>query len=214
MGAVDQPETGAGGAGQPETGTETAGQTGGRLAVLFPGRGYNSTRPLLYYGKRLALQYGYDVLDLGYESFQDREDMLRVLPSAVENSARALLELGLDHYDRFCFLSKSFGTIVAGALAQRLGARELSGKTVRHFYMTPLRETLPYMVDGTYHAVIGMADYYTPMEEIRQLGWDARGDFTLLPGGTHSLEVEGDVIKSLALLRGAMLQLGGFLSKE
>ena len=38
-----------------------------KLAVIFPGMGYNGDKPLLYYTKKLAKAAGYDVIDVTYE---------------------------------------------------------------------------------------------------------------------------------------------------
>ena len=40
-----------------------------KLAVIFPGIGYHTDKPLLYYSKRLAKQYGYDIVEVTYGGF-------------------------------------------------------------------------------------------------------------------------------------------------
>lgn len=35
-----------------------------KLLVLFPGVGYSTARPLLYYAKRMGQEKGYEVLEL------------------------------------------------------------------------------------------------------------------------------------------------------
>ena len=37
-----------------------------KLLVLFPGIGYSTARPLLYYAKRMGQEKGYEVLELEY----------------------------------------------------------------------------------------------------------------------------------------------------
>ena len=37
-----------------------------KLLVLFPGVGYSTARPLLYYAKRMGQEKGYEVLELEY----------------------------------------------------------------------------------------------------------------------------------------------------
>ena len=37
-----------------------------KLAVLFPGIGYHVDKPLLYYGRKLAVQRGYEVVGVPY----------------------------------------------------------------------------------------------------------------------------------------------------
>ena len=38
----------------------------GKLAVIFPGVGYHADKPLLYYGRKLAKQHGYQEICVGY----------------------------------------------------------------------------------------------------------------------------------------------------
>ena len=33
-----------------------------KIAVVFPGVGYQADKPLLYYSRKLAAQYGYEVI--------------------------------------------------------------------------------------------------------------------------------------------------------
>ena len=40
-----------------------------RLAVIFPGIGYHTDKPLLYYGKKLAAACGYEILEVPYKNF-------------------------------------------------------------------------------------------------------------------------------------------------
>ena len=42
-----------------------------KLAVLFPGIGYHVDKPLLYYGRKLAVQRGYEVVGVPYGNFPD-----------------------------------------------------------------------------------------------------------------------------------------------
>lgn len=38
-----------------------------KLAVIFPGIGYHSDKPLLYYSKKVAKRLGYEILDIRYD---------------------------------------------------------------------------------------------------------------------------------------------------
>ena len=40
-----------------------------KLAVLFPGIGYNFDRPLMRFSAEMARQFGYEVLNVGYTGF-------------------------------------------------------------------------------------------------------------------------------------------------
>ncbi|MBP3460293.1 MAG: hypothetical protein J6K58_13875 [Lachnospiraceae bacterium] len=40
-----------------------------KLAVIFPGIGYHTDKPLLYYAKKLAKAYGYEIREVPYGNF-------------------------------------------------------------------------------------------------------------------------------------------------
>ena len=47
-----------------------------KIAVIFPGMGYHSDKPLLYFSKRLAREKGYEVVEAHYEfPFKAKEIM-------------------------------------------------------------------------------------------------------------------------------------------
>ena len=37
-----------------------------KIAVIFQGIGYNADKPLLYYSKKIAMEHGYEVINVGY----------------------------------------------------------------------------------------------------------------------------------------------------
>ena len=41
----------------------------GKTALIFPGLGYHPDKPLLYYGKKLAREFGYEVIEIRYRGF-------------------------------------------------------------------------------------------------------------------------------------------------
>ena len=40
-----------------------------KLAVIFPGIGYTADKPLLYFGRRIAVEYGYEIRIMDYKGF-------------------------------------------------------------------------------------------------------------------------------------------------
>ena len=40
-----------------------------KLAVIFPGVGYHTDKPLLYYSKKLAAESGYMIKEVSYGNF-------------------------------------------------------------------------------------------------------------------------------------------------
>lgn len=98
-----------------------------KLVVCFPGIGYHCDKPLLYYSRKLAVCAGYDhTLLLQYTYHKDG---LRGSPAALREAfdtlyAQAEAQLSAidwPQYDDVLFLSKSIGTAVSAAFAQRHG---------------------------------------------------------------------------------------------
>ena len=40
-----------------------------KTAVIFPGIGYHTDKPLLYYSRKIAASQGYDVIEVPYGKF-------------------------------------------------------------------------------------------------------------------------------------------------
>lgn len=69
-----------------------------KLAVIFPGIGYTTDKPLLYYASRLARHYGYQILAVSYGT----------LPENVKGDhakMKQAFELAYDKQNRLCRIS-------------------------------------------------------------------------------------------------------------
>ncbi len=69
-----------------------------KIAVLFPGIGYNCDRPLLYYTGKLALLYGYELKKAEYGGFEagikgNREKMEKAFYSALSQTEKILADV-------------------------------------------------------------------------------------------------------------------------
>lgn len=118
-----------------------------KLAVIFPGVGYTCAKPLLYYTAAMAEEYGYETIRLDYgkdiHSFKGRTpDALKpVTQLALSRVMPALLDLSAASYEEVLFISKSIGTVIACQAEKELTL----SRPVRHFLMTPIPATLPYL---------------------------------------------------------------------
>ena len=128
-----------------------------KLAVCFPGIGYHCDKPLLYYSRKLAACAGYDhTLLLQYTYHKDG---LRGSPAALREAfdtlyAQAEAQLSAvdwPQYDDVLFLSKSIGTAVSAAFAQRHGI------PCRQILYTPLSLTFALAPQNAL-AFLGTAD--------------------------------------------------------
>lgn len=167
-----------------------------KLAVIFPGVGYTCAKPLLYYTAQLAGEYGYEVLRLDYgadiHSFRGRtmDDLVPVIDSAQERILPRLREISEEEYGEILMISKSIGTVIACRIQEELGWKK---GHVRHFWMTPIPLTLPYLAEAEGYFLAGTGDPYISRELVEEAaaGYpDKNGG--IFPGCNHSLEIPGD----------------------
>lgn len=179
------------------------------LAVCFPGIGYHCDKPLLYYSRKLAAAAGYDrVILLEYTC---RKDGLRDDPTALRaafdtlytQAESQLAETDWAQYDDVLFLSKSIGTAIAAAYAQRHAI------PCRHVLYTPLALTYEFAPQNAI-AFLGTAD---PWSDVPAVAAQSRANGTpiyLYENANHSLETP-DVLQNLTILQDVMRRTDGFL---
>lgn len=194
------------GARLPLTLWEHAGKTS-RLAVIFPGVGYHADLPVLYYPAMQLFAAGMDVLRLEFRYsdipgfFQLPDDEIYARLNA---DGRAAIKTGLSgkQYERLILAGKSLGTMTAAALLEQEPVLPVS----LCLWLTPIlgdrrirrqleTNPLPGLV------AIGTADHYYDPAVLSRL--QARSNLRILefPGADHSLEVEGDAIRSVENIR-------------
>jgi phosphoglycolate phosphatase len=204
-----------------------------KIAVLFPGIGYHCDKPLLYYAGKLAAQHGFgEVVRVSYAynggNIRGNAEAMRAAFDALyAQAAEALSDIKWEQYEEILFISKSIGTCVAAAYAER------NGLAVRHILYTPLKETFrigtfckekraahpeegskaaPHQQtnqhvpgDESANAIsfIGTADAWSDAEEIRRLCMDSKIPLTVIPDANHSLET-GNALRDIEILRDVM----------
>ena len=172
-----------------------------KLAVIFPGVGYHTDKPLLYYSKKIASQNGYESGEVPYGQFPkgvtgSREKMEKEFFSAVEQAEEILKDIDFSEYDDILFISKSVGTAVSSAYA---GKHHLK---TRNIYYTPVEASFQFMTQPGI-AFTGSKDSWVDHEAIKD--GCAKGGFPLYitEGANHSLET-GNVITDLENLQKIM----------
>ena len=97
---------------------------GRKLVVLFPGAGYHTDKPLLYYTKKIAKGYDYKIVELSFELSEvasaikgDKEKTRLALDTAFAQACEKLGDIEFGKYDRVIFVGKSIGTAAAAELA-------------------------------------------------------------------------------------------------
>ena len=178
------------------------------LVVTFPGFGYLQDRPLFYYAKKLAKQFGFSVLDIEYsrifEGDSVRERAEKSLAGAVEDARRQMEQAFIDaekekrNYERILCIGKSFGTLVAGSVWEELEASYQVGQ----MFLTPLPETYSLFAKGKACIMAsGTADPFMTREGMQVMEQDEMIELMVFPNANHSLENPADTCESVQNLQ-------------
>ncbi|MCR4624615.1 MAG: alpha/beta hydrolase [Lachnospiraceae bacterium] len=173
-----------------------------KLAVIFPGMGYNTYGPLLYYSGKLAKADGYELkLDIEYHDLPqkirgDLNLMQEAASKAYECVEAQLSGIDWTAYKDILFIGKSIGTVVAGKYNKE---HKIGGKQI---WYTPVEATFKN-ADGTIEAFIGDADPWSDIEKVKELAVSSGIPLHIYPGCNHSLE-SGDIIADIRTISDVM----------
>ena len=96
-----------------------------KIAVFFPGIGYHCDKPLLYYARKLVQEYGYEKIVMQEYSYNgknirgDKKKMQEAFECLYAQAEKKLEEIAFDEYSEVLFISKSVGTIITSAYAEK-----------------------------------------------------------------------------------------------
>ena len=191
-----------------------------KLAVIFPGIGYTADKPLLYFGRRIAVEYGYEIRIMDYKGFPpkvkgDRNRMEESFFIALRQAEEMLAGVDFAEYDDVVFIGKSIGTIVAAKIAADAASGTASDSPakarIRQVLYTPLEDTFRFPI-GEAIAFTGDDDPWVGKENSRIPALcEERGiPCRLVPHANHSLESK-DVFEDMKELRRVMKETEAFL---
>ena len=173
-----------------------------KTAVIFPGIGYHTDKPLLYYAKKLAVKYGFEIKEVPYKNHMgnikgDAKKMREAFESAMAQTEEILENMAWDETEGALFISKSIGTIIAAAYAAK---HKLN---VRHVYYTPLKETFMFAAPGSGIAFHGTADSWAEDADIEAGCREKDIPLIIIPDANHSLET-GSPMRDVSILANVM----------
>lgn len=166
-----------------------------KAIVRFPGIRYSCDTPLLYFAGTAFQDHGYQVYSIHYgDALQSNDD----LDNAVALSGGMVLEqlhaLPLEGCEDIVFVSKSIGTVLAGWCASQLSV------PVRHIYLTPLPDTLPYINPKVDFTIGAGADPFLDPEILIAQQQKRHFPLLMIPDVGHRLEQKGNTLKSVEIL--------------
>ncbi len=184
-----------------------------KIAVIFPGIGYHTDKPLLYYSGKLAAAAGYEIIKISYPKYDvnlkqaTKEQLATFVKMCLEATTETLKDAGLGDAEDVLFISKSIGTVVAAAYAKGIGADVThAGTGIRQVYFTPLEETFDYVKKGVGIAFNGTKDNWADYKKVQKLAAEYDIPLTTIEDANHSLET-GDAVKDIQNLEKVILKL-------
>lgn len=188
------------------------------VAILLPGVAYTCQMPLLYYPTRLLLALGADVLWVEYAHHR-RADFLALSDSERERwfitdvSAACQAALAQRPYQQITLIGKSMGTLAMGHLLTS-DARLVQARAI---WLTPLlrNSRLRAQIQQSKPRslfVIGTADSHYDPAHLAEMQKATGGDVSVIDRGDHSLEIEGDIWRSLQAIEQVMRAIQVFLT--
>jgi hypothetical protein len=188
-----------------------------KVALVFPGMAYNSMMPLLHYSVQAIIASGINVLTVDYDYSNNPEfikQSVRTRADWLIGDVEAALQFitKKENQEVVCLTGKSLGTLALGHLLET----HENLRDVKTVWLTPLiknpelmEQMLSYMKDAV--LVIGTKDSHYDSDIIDRLNISTQLSGIVIEGANHSLEIEGDVIKSLRVLMQIVTILQQFL---
>ena len=174
------------------------------LAVIFPGVGYHSDKPLLYYSKKILKNAEYDIREVVYDfgdilGFikEDPEKTKEAIVTALKQVSDQLSDVKFDAYERVLFVGKSIGTTIAAVYAKN------NGIDAEHLVFTPIPQTFEYLPDVDGFVFHGDADPLCDTQFLVDICETMSLTYVVVPGANHSLET-GDVREDIQTMEKVM----------
>jgi len=188
------------------------------VAILLPGVAYTCHMPLLYYPTRLLLALGADVLWVEYAyhrraDFQALSEAERERWFITDVTAACQAALAQRPYQQIALIGKSLGTLAMGHLL----TEDAELAQARAVWLTPLlrNSRLRTQIQHTHQRslfVIGTADSHYDPAHLAEMQRATGGQVCVIDGADHSLEIEGDIWRSLQAIEQVMRAIQTFLT--
>lgn len=173
-----------------------------KLAVLFPGIGYNCFKPLLYYSRKAALEQDYEIFQVEYHDLPENvkgnpEKMKQAYEMAYDQTVKQLADVKWEAYTDVLFISKSIGTVVAAKYTTEFV------KSAHNVYLTPVEWTFDYISNPDCLCVHGTRDPWAETGKIQKCCNAMNLGLVCIDEGNHSLET-GDIKRDISIIEAVM----------
>ncbi len=169
-----------------------------KAAVIFPGIGYHTDKPLLYYGKKLAKESGYQIIEVNYTGFPsdvkgNEEKMKQSFEIARTQAEETLCDVNFQEYESVLFISKSIGTAVAAVYDNDHAVN------AQHICFTPVPQTFSVLREKSGIVFHGLNDPWCESSVAEENCKKLNLKLKTFEGANHSLET-GDCLRDLEIM--------------
>lgn len=187
-----------------------------KIAIIFPGIGYHTDKPLLYYSKKIAKEYGYRVIEVNYHGFDmnirgNKEKMQAAFEHAMRQTEEILAAEEVHGLDEIICISKSIGTVVAAAWQKK---HDMAAKNI---YFTPVEATFSFVRPKSGIVFHGTSDPWIETEIVTHECQKAGLPMYLYKNSNHSLEtgvVNTDIVYLLDVIQHCQEYVGHEENKQ
>lgn len=173
-----------------------------KICFLLSGTGYTYDKPVLYYATQVAVERGYDVIQINY-SFEESlfKESVEIISKTIYDMVKTVVDeiLTKHSYYEIAFIAKSLGTlpIVNHYMQQPM---ELPTKYINLTPLLSLDECLGNLqkTNDSSLTVIGTADPHYDEGKVQLL---VKHEVCIIPKANHSLDIEGNAMESLDNLK-------------
>lgn len=169
---------------------------GKSLVVIFPGTNYSCDRPVLHFARKIGIVKGHDVLCFSYGSDLPWEEKgLDIVEFEITKCMTIIKDALKATHKKIYFISKSVGSIIAGRISEELGY-----ENVKNIFLTPMNETIPFILVSKCSVILGSEDGKLSKENLEIIRQYRDIELVLIEGANHSLEMNTDIEGSLKIL--------------
>lgn len=184
-----------------------------KIAIIFPGMGYHSDKPLLYFSKRLARENNYEIIEVNYEFpykareiMNDKARMKEAFEIAVSQIKEQLSQIDFGMYSDVVFIGKSIGTALAAHFDKELQVG------ARHIVFTPVPQTFEMLRENAGIVFHGLSDPWCPSDIARKKCDELQLELITIDNANHSLETDSP-LKDIDNLRNIMKKVRQFIKE-
>lgn len=193
-------------------------QPSSTLCIMLPGKGYTTQRPLFHYATSVLRNRGIDILHINYDYSENEAfnaashaEQDQWMYEDIQEVAQAFLK---DHvYKRVIWFSKSIGTI---PMALGWANDWQTEPTVCGVWLTPLinEESVCASIQASQVpslVIIGNQDSIYNEEKLNAITSNHVEKY-VVPGANHGLEIEGDVVNSIDIMKSIVQCMDAFVA--